>query len=260
VLMSEDNPVNLAVGIGFLESLGCEVETAMNGIDALAHYRKGEFSLIFMDCQMPEMDGFQATAEIRGYEEARGRRIPIVALTASAVEGDRERCLASGMDDYLSKPYTREQIREMLNFWLNPSEQVGSRIRGGRSAPEVGTPMPTEPIDDRVLDELDVIQIDGRRDLVQRSVGLFLEKTPPVLRSLEEGAAKGDITLLYSASHRLKSSSAMIGAVLLSSRCQQLETMAQAGTVPNAPALVNAIVADYDAAAVALSARLPRVA
>jgi len=254
VLMAEDNPVNLAVGIGFLDSLGCEVVTATNGIEAVEHHRKGEFSLIFMDCQMPEMDGFQATTEIRRRETARGRRTPIVALTASAVEGDRERCLVSGMDDYLPKPYTRGQLREMLKTWLAPTALLASRICDNRSTSEAATPMPIEPIDDKGLAELNQI-----RDLAPRAIRLFLERTPALLRRLEEGAANGDKTLLCNVSHRLKSSSAMIGAVVLSSRCQQLEMVAQAGAGLDAPALVKAIIADYDAASVALAARLLRV-
>jgi two-component system, sensor histidine kinase and response regulator len=259
VLMVEDNPVNLAVGVGFLESLGCEVETATNGIEALEHYRKGEFSLIFMDCQMPEMDGFQAAAEVRRRERERGRRTPIVALTASAVEGDREHCLASGMDDYLPKPYSRGQVIKILKSWLAPAEFARAQIDDSRAAPEVATPKPSEPIDEKALAELDRVQIDGHRDLTQRAIRLFLEKTPALLRSLEEGAANSDTMLLSSASHRLKSSSAMIGAMALSSRCQQLEAMAQAETLFDAPALVKEIVAHYRAAAVALSARLRRV-
>ena len=254
VLMAEDNPVNLAVGVGFLESFGCEVETARNGVEAVEHHRKSEFSLIFMDCQMPEVDGFQATAEIRRCETERERRTPIVALTASAVEGDREHCLASGMDDYLPKPYTREQLGEMLKYWLNPIVLVGSQIGGNCSPPTDVTTMPNTPIDDKVLAELNQI-----RDLAPRAIRLFLERTPALLRSLEVGAANGDMTLLCNVSHRLKSSSAMIGAVVLSSRCRQLETMVQAGPDPDAPALVEAIIADYAAASVALSTHLPQV-
>jgi two-component system sensor histidine kinase/response regulator len=260
VLMVEDNPVNLAVGIGFLESLGCEVETAMDGLEALEHHRKAEFSLILMDCQMPVMDGFQATAEIRTHEKERARRTPIIALTASAVEGDRERCLGSGMDDYLPKPYTRGQVREMLESWLSPTQCMDSQIGAISSNPEAAMPMPTATIDENVLDELAQIQTDWHGNLAQRSVRLFLEKAPALLRSLEEGAANGDLALLFNTSHRLKSSSGMIGAVELSSRCRHLETMAQAGTASNAPALVQAIIAAYDMAAVSLSARLAPIA
>ncbi len=121
VLLVEDNPVNLEVAVGMLESFGCKVETATDGKEALERYAGDEFNLIFMDCQMPEMDGFEATAEIRKQEAKSGRRVPIVALTASAIEGDREQCLAAGMDDYVTKPFTAEQMRSALATWLDRS-------------------------------------------------------------------------------------------------------------------------------------------
>ena len=107
--------------MALLENSGCEVDTASNGIEALQSYEAGEYGVIFMDCQMPEMDGFEAAAEIRRREIGSGRRVPIIALTASAIEGDREQCLAAGMDDYLPKPFTATQMRSALLSWLNPA-------------------------------------------------------------------------------------------------------------------------------------------
>src|SRR5438105_9087678 len=121
VLLVEDNPVNLEVAVGILESFGCKVETATNGVEALDRYADRDYGLIFMDCQMPEMDGFEATAEIRRKEAGSDRHVPIVALTASAVEGDREQCPAAGMDDYLPKPVTTEQVRSALATWIRPA-------------------------------------------------------------------------------------------------------------------------------------------
>src|SRR5438105_3176388 len=123
VLLVEDNPVNLEVAVGILESFGCQVETATNGVEALDRYADREYDLIFMDCQLPGMDGFEATAAIRVQETDTNRRIPIVALTASAIEGDREQCLAAGMDDYLPKPFTADQMRAVLVNWLSVSQR-----------------------------------------------------------------------------------------------------------------------------------------
>jgi two-component system, sensor histidine kinase len=125
VLLVEDNPVNLEVAQAVLETSGCDVETATNGLEALESFELGEYRLIFMDCQMPEMDGFEAASEIRRREAGSGRRVPIIALTASAIEGDREQCLAAGMDDYLPKPFTAEQIRSALGNWLSPQAPMG---------------------------------------------------------------------------------------------------------------------------------------
>ena len=107
--------------MALLENSGCEVDTASNGIEALENYEAGVYGVIFMDCQMPEMDGFEAAAEIRRRELGSGRRVPIIALTASAIEGDREQCLAAGMDDYLPKPFTATQMRSALLSWLTPA-------------------------------------------------------------------------------------------------------------------------------------------
>jgi two-component system, sensor histidine kinase len=120
VLLVEDNPVNLEVAMALLEDSGCEVVTATNGLEALENYARGRYEVIFMDCQMPEMDGFEAATEIRRRETGSDRRVPIIALTANAIEGDREQCLAAGMDDYLPKPFTAEQMRAALAAWLHP--------------------------------------------------------------------------------------------------------------------------------------------
>jgi CheY-like chemotaxis protein/nitrogen-specific signal transduction histidine kinase len=124
VLLVEDNPVNLEVAMALLEDSGCEVVTATNGLEALDSYARGRYEVIFMDCQMPEMDGFEAAAEIRRRETGSDRRVPIIALTANAIEGDREQCLAAGMDDYLPKPFTAEQMRAALAAWLHPTARA----------------------------------------------------------------------------------------------------------------------------------------
>jgi two-component system, sensor histidine kinase and response regulator len=256
VLMVEDDAANLAVGSGFLESLGCVVETATNGREALELYGEGRFDIIFIDCQMPEMDGFQATAEIRRREKGRGFRAPIVALTASAVAGDREKCLAAGMDDYLSKPYTRDRIAKVLQSWLPRARSASTEIDHTWSAIGATASPPSGPIDYDVLRELDQIQAGGVPNFVRNTVRRFLESAPPLLRNLEEGVTNCDVDLLYRASHRLKSSSGMVGARVMSTRCELLERQARGGTVTDAAALVAAIVTDYEAAASALLAHI----
>jgi CheY-like chemotaxis protein len=117
VLVAEDNPVNQRLIKRILEKLGCRVDVAGDGREALAMTKSLQYDLVFMDCSMPEMDGYQATAELRR-RETRGRHVPIVALTAHALAEDRERCLAAGMDDYLSKPVRVEEVRAALSRWL----------------------------------------------------------------------------------------------------------------------------------------------
>jgi signal transduction histidine kinase/DNA-binding response OmpR family regulator len=128
VLLAEDNPVNQAVALGMLEALGLTVDIADNGRQAIDRVAADRYDLVLMDCQMPEMDGFAATAEIRRREQESGAHLPIVALTANAIDGDREICIAAGMDDYLAKPFTGEQLRVLVVRWLRP-EQVAALDR-----------------------------------------------------------------------------------------------------------------------------------
>jgi HPt (histidine-containing phosphotransfer) domain-containing protein len=121
-------------------------------------------------------------------------------------------------------------------------------------------PLPTEPIDDAVLNNLAQLQREGRPDIVNRVITLFLESAPALLKDLQEGAAKGDTAVLHRASHTLKSASANVGAALLSAHCRELEAMARLGPVPDAAARVETIAGDYQQAQAALTARLPRVA
>ena len=126
VLLAEDNVVNQEVAVNMLEGLNCRVTVAGNGIEALAALERESFDLVLMDCQMPDLDGFATTAEIRRREAAAGRSPrPILALTANAMEGDRERCIEAGMDDYLSKPFTREALAAMLGRYLQPAATSG---------------------------------------------------------------------------------------------------------------------------------------
>jgi CheY-like chemotaxis protein/nitrogen-specific signal transduction histidine kinase/HPt (histidine-containing phosphotransfer) domain-containing protein len=279
VLLVEDNPVNLEVGVGILEGFGCNVETATNGVEALALHDQREFGIIFMDCQMPEMDGFKATAEIRQRETNGGRRTPIVALTASAIEGDREQCLAAGMDEYVAKPFTTEQMRAALAAWLKPAApRDQARRKPELDKPEADQPEPEKPehlslvplpappagrnppIDQAVLDNLALLQREGRPDIVSRVITLFLENAPSLLRELQDAAARGDMALLFRTCHALKASSANVGAIALAGHCEELEAMARIAAVSDAAARVAAIIEDYRRARDALTARLPAVA
>jgi two-component system sensor histidine kinase/response regulator len=210
-----------------------------------------------MDCFMPKMDGYEATAEIRRRETFSHRRTPIVALTADVTEGARERCLAAGMDDYLAKPFSLDQIRAMLTTWLSPSVPA---VKRDHLALVPALPSADEPIDYTVLDSLGQLRGEGRPDFVQEIIDLFFKAAADLLRDLTEGAANKDAALLHHASHALKSVSANVGAVILSSRCGELEAMAQSGIVAGAGGMVGAILEDYRAVEILLSARLPKVA
>jgi len=144
VLVAEDNPVNQALARAILGQLGLDVTLAHDGNAAVRLHGEGTFDLVLMDCQMPELDGFAASAAIREREVAAGgtQRVPVVALTANAMQGDRERCLAAGMDDYLAKPFTKKALRAVISKWLG-ADALGEAVpRSGLQLPEA------EPVDD----------------------------------------------------------------------------------------------------------------
>ena len=246
LLLVEDNPVNLEVCKAMIESLGWRVATAANGRIALDRLAERPYDVVFMDCQMPEMDGFQATAAIRVREAGTGHHTPIVALTANAIEGDRERCLAAGMDGYLSKPYKREQIRAIL-----------ADRSGGFAAPVAAPPLAsaaTAPVlDEGVLIALGELRQAGGPDVLAETVRVFLDSSPLLLRRLQEAAVgDGDRRVLRDASHTLKSASAAVGAAALSARCAELETQTRVTDAPDAVGSVRRIAEAYAAAAAAL--------
>jgi CheY-like chemotaxis protein len=117
VLLADDNSTNQKVATQMLEKLGCAVDVASNGQQAIDMYKVGSYDLILMDCEMPEVDGFEATRRIRGTESG-ARRVPIIAMTANAMSGDRQRCLSAGMDDYVSKPYRLRDLQAKLEKWI----------------------------------------------------------------------------------------------------------------------------------------------
>ena len=154
VLLAEDNGVNQVVARNMLESLGCEFEIVRNGQEACWRVQRGGYDIVLMDCQMPVMDGYAATREIRAWErERRSRsRVPIIALTANALVGDAEACLAAGMDDYLAKPYTRKQLAGVLARWL-PAQLAEGEARGGCGSGARRAIAPDATLDRRALAE-----------------------------------------------------------------------------------------------------------
>ncbi|MBK7673884.1 MAG: response regulator [Candidatus Accumulibacter sp.] len=245
VLVVEDNPVNQAVAAAMLESLGVVHALVDNGRFALDRLRQERFDLILMDCQMPEMDGFQTTAQIRARQREGLLRqlLPIVALTANAVEGDRERCLAAGMDDYLSKPVTRERLAATLARWLPRPEPAPANVPAGPSAL---APLPgkevvaasEDPINPRALDAIRNLPGPNGALLVQKVIGAYLADTPPRFAQLRAAVTAGDAKALRKTAHALKSSSANVGAEALAALCKALEMLGRQSTVDGAMELL----------------------
>ena len=233
VLVAEDNATNQIVARGMLEQAGLQVDIVGNGREAVGALQKNEYDLVFMDCQMPVMDGYEATGRIRQLEkEAGASRIPIVALTAHAMKGDREHCLAVGMDDYLAKPFTEQELYLVLKKWLaRKTKKVrkadGERIentqntqnKGGKGKKE----KPAMVIDGSVFDNYRRIQQAGQPNIIRRLVEVYLKNSPEILQAMVEDAGRGDMENLWRHAHSLKSSSAGLGAGNLARLCEELE-------------------------------------
>ena len=256
----EDNPVNIEVARELLGSLGCTIQVAVNGLEAIAQFRSGAFDAILMDCQMPVMDGLTATRRIREIErEDLLARMPIIAATANAFEEDRQRCFEAGTDDYLVKPYSESTLSGVLARWL-PAAGISAM-----EAAEGGAPYPLgsrargeqrrggEPaIDTHVIAPMK----KSRPDLLARLIKTYLEYAPTALRELSAAHEQGDIGSVARLSHSLKSSSANLGAMTLSRHCRDLEIAAKAGNAGEIAALVAAVTGAFDA----VSAELTRLA
>jgi len=228
VLVAEDNVINQQVAMGVLLKLGCDVDLTLNGQEALDYFEKNSYDIVFMDCQMPRMDGYKATTEIRRMENIRaGTRIPVIALTANALTGDREKCLAAGMDDYISKPFSQRQIAKVLKTWL-PVEAQQAKVemdsavtpaRGGAGSGELGE----EFINRKALENIRALQIEGEPDILTRIINLYLKDTPVQLNELYQAIRANDAMEVRSIAHSLKSSCANLGAMSLSTIFKEME-------------------------------------
>ncbi|HAY28205.1 MAG TPA: response regulator [Candidatus Accumulibacter phosphatis] len=238
VLVAEDNPVNQEVAAAMLESLGLSYHLAENGRIALERVLNERFDLVLMDCQMPEMDGFETTSRIRDGQRsgALPQRLPIVALTANAVAGDRERCLAAGMDDYLSKPFGREQLAAILQRWLAQPPAAGTAATPPAAA--AAAPTGDEAINPRALDAIRQLPGPNGELLVQKVVAAYLGDAPARLAQLQ---AAGDAEALRRTAHALKSSSANVGAEQLSALCREIESLDRSGSVEATKALLTGV-------------------
>ncbi len=232
VLLAEDTPVNQEVALAMLAHIGCEVVLATNGREALAQHATGGFDLVLMDCHMPELDGFEATRQLRERERMLALpRIPIVALTANALKGDRDRCLAAGMDDHLSKPYTRAALRETLARWLHSPEPQAATTARGRPAPLTES----DEFDLEVLGELR--SLDSDADILARVLDAFLDNADAQFAAIEVAFEARNAVSLKRASHAMASSSAAVGAVGLMRACRAVESDAAEGRLCSHDAL-----------------------
>jgi CheY-like chemotaxis protein/HPt (histidine-containing phosphotransfer) domain-containing protein len=264
VLLAEDNAVNRLVAVRMLERLGCQVEVTTNGREAVAALAHCSYDLVLMDCQMPEMDGFAATRMIRQRQaQAAQVRMPIIAITAHAMKGDREQCLAAGMDDYLSKPFTLEQLQAVLQRWLAPEAVLQPTpepsVSPGAPGDEVGVgqaPPQTTTMDCQTLEDLR--RLTEAPEVFRAVVHTYLQETPELLAALQTAVTRDDAAAVRLTAHSLKSSSATLGALALSALCAELEALGRTKVSGNAAAILSHMTTEYEAVKTALTSELER--
>jgi signal transduction histidine kinase/CheY-like chemotaxis protein/HPt (histidine-containing phosphotransfer) domain-containing protein len=282
ILLAEDNRVNQEVARQMLETLGCHVEAVSNGQEALDALANAPYDLLLMDCQMPVMDGYTATQVIRGEEAHEARdlsrrrqgigRVPIIALTAHAMLGDRERCLSGGMDDYLAKPFNIEGLRDVLQRWLpqdSPaegsapvsgtngatidlaSEASGLHVRGSTPVLDLGG-----CLDRQALDSLRALDPTGAAGLMGRLIETYLRDSRPMIERLRDAAESLDHESVHYAAHTLKSSSAYLGATHLAALFIEIEALAKANSLDLVKGMLPEVFSEFDRVRQALLAEV----
>ena len=273
VLLVEDNAEIRMTVLAMLERLGFAGDAVHNGQQAVEAVDRRRYDLIFMDCQMPIMDGYEATRRIRRIERRRGAGrngtgpTPIVAMTASALAGDRERCLAVGMDDYLCKPFTMDTLRDFLHRFLDGAAATGGQRpeRPNDARPAAGTakspPGPAAPptIDHDALRRICAIGGGSSGDLLSRVVGSYLEAAPAMLDALRHAVETTDAKALSAAAHRLRGSSAQLGAGRVAELCAELEHNGN-GSGKTPAALLRELEEEFGRARAALEDECLRIA
>jgi CheY-like chemotaxis protein/HPt (histidine-containing phosphotransfer) domain-containing protein len=283
VLLAEDNEINRGLIVQMLKILGCTVDVVQNGKDAVTAVTDGEYDLVLMDWRMPEMDGLEAARLIRQHEQAEGKaRLPLVALTANAMQEDRETCLSAGMDVFLSKPLTLDDLRQVVQGFAatspasgEQSESSGEPAPGPREASRTsGEPAPAPPegtgtpgqvaavpgqeryssgepspgsarIDGKALQRIRVLQSSGQPSLVRKVIEIYLESAPELIASLYEAIRQEDLPAITMTAHKLKSSSAELGATDLAGLAGALEAQSRSGALDEPVKLLGRIEAGF---------------
>ncbi|HTQ37616.1 MAG TPA: response regulator [Pirellulales bacterium] len=245
ILVAEDNPVNRCVAAGLLKKRGYLVDTVENGQQALRALACQQFDLVLMDLQMPEMDGLQATGAIRQLEKTTGEHLPIVAMTAHAMVGDRERCLSAGMDDYVSKPIEPKHFFATLKRWLiSAADGVGGAERpatgkfaSGEAGPAISNAAGEEhAAPPQMIDRSEILDLASLRarveqdlDLLEEMIELFLSSSPSLLAEIESAVAQRDCPTITRAAHSLKGALLNISAGGCAKAALELEDLGRSG-------------------------------
>jgi PAS domain S-box-containing protein len=278
ILLVEDNELNQEVVQGILQGFGERATVVENGRDAVNLMASESFDVVLMDCQMPLMDGYEATRLIRQQERflrssaasnTGTSRVPIVAMTASAMAGDREKCLRSGMDDYVSKPFSRDQLLRVLNKWLQPKKStLPTSTVEPKSPAETITPISgasdrpksASPIDPAAMETIQALENNDSPGLVTRLVEVYLKSSPELVDSMRHAVASADAETIERSAHSLKSSSATLGALELAEFCNRLEQIGRDAATDQAAEVFACLEAEFDRVRRALSDQWQEIA
>jgi CheY-like chemotaxis protein/HPt (histidine-containing phosphotransfer) domain-containing protein len=261
ILLAEDNEINQRIAVKILERIGCRVDVAANGVKALEALEASRYDLVLMDCQMPELDGFEATRLLRE-REGEGRRTPVVAMTANAMAGDRERCLEAGMDGYLTKPVRPDELTAAVSQWLPKVETEPEATTTLSFAPDraqaesADEPTGLIVLDRSQLAELRALGGEASPDFMSELIGVFLSEGIAEVELIRGAAAGQDAAGMLTAAHRLKGSAMNLGCGALAEAADALESLGRAGTVEGAGPMLQRLSGAFEQTAAALRIEL----
>lgn len=262
ILLAEDHPINQRVASAMLENLGFRVDVVVDGAEAVRAVTLTPYRAILMDCQIPVLDGYRATREIRRLE-GRSPRTPIIAVTASGTRADQERCLAAGMDDYLTKPLSLKSLASVLARWAPSGSNLAVAVDLPEATPaiEVGPAVvagPTSPVlDAQVVGRLERLGKAAGEDLMGQLATMFLADADAWVVALREALAGDDAAAVLRSAHTLSGASANLGATDLARLCATLATDGAAGDLAGGEALLGEVEAELSRVRSALDPRRP---
>ncbi len=242
ILLAEDNPINQDVGVGMLHALGYRTDVVKNGQEAINAYSQGHYDLILLDCHMPEMGGMEAASRIRQVEQSipGQQRTPIIALTADIQQGIAEQCLDAGMDDYLSKPFSKHQLHDMLVKWLSIVPQPAPESMQKLTADSSGKPG-SGTFNQAALANLRNLTGPAGENLLNKTIALFQSSAPRDLARMREALLQGDADKLTKLAHSFKSSCASLGVQFLSDCAASIEAIGKQGRTTDVENLLAAM-------------------
>ena len=243
ILLAEDNYTNQKVALGLLRRCGLTTEVVNNGEEAFEAVRQKNYDLVFMDCQMPVLDGYEATTAIRGLPD-QGKHLPIIAMTANALKGDREKCIEVGMDDYISKPVSLHAIEEILEKWLTDSDDSQEEIE----LPKVDSEDSSKNSESEVvIDREDLLErLGGDEELVQTILEAFLYDIPDKVKKLRTVIEAGDIKQIEDLGHMVKGAGRNISALAFQAVAYKIERAGSTGEIKETPDFIDQLESEME--------------